>query len=66
MLRTLGGGNGNPLQYFCLGNPKEPGGLQSMGLQKSQTWNLAIIQQQYTNVHCELPKEVSEYGLSHM
>ena len=30
---------GNPLQYSCLENPMEekPGGLQSMGLQKSQT-----------------------------
>ena len=28
--------------------------------------DLAVIQQQYTNVHCELPKEVSEYGLSHI
>ena len=28
--------------------------------------DLAIIQQQYTNVHCELPKEGSEYGLSHI
>ena len=29
--RPPGGGNGNPLQYFCLGNPmdrgEEPGGL---------------------------------------
>ena len=31
-------GNGNPLQYSCLGNPmEEPGGLQSMGLWKRQT-----------------------------
>ena len=32
-----GGGNGNPLQYSCLGNPmerEEPGGLQSMGFQR--------------------------------
>ena len=38
--RSLGKGNGNPLQYSCLGNPmdaEEPGGLQSIGLQ-SQTW----------------------------
>ena len=30
-----GEGNGNPLQYSCLGNPwtEEPGGLQSIGLQ---------------------------------
>ena len=33
--RSTGEGNGNPLQYPCLGNPmiQEPGGLQSMGLQ---------------------------------
>ena len=23
--RSLGGGNGNPLWYFCLGNPMERG-----------------------------------------
>ena len=35
--RSLGEGNDNPLQCSCLGNPwrKEPGGLQSMGSQKS-------------------------------
>ena len=34
-----GEGNGNPLQYSCLGNTmdKVPGVLQSMGSQKSQT-----------------------------
>ena len=33
---SLGGGSGNPLQYPCLGNPhgEQPGGLQSMGLQR--------------------------------
>ena len=37
--RFPGGGNGNPLQYSCLGNPfkEEPGRLQSMGSQ-SRTW----------------------------
>ena len=31
-------GNGYSLQYSCVGNPSEkPGGLQSMGLQKSWT-----------------------------
>ena len=35
--RSSGGGNGNPLQYSCLGNPmEEPDGLQSMGSQKTQ------------------------------
>ena len=34
--RSLGGGNGNPLQYSCPDNPwtEEPGGLHSMGLQR--------------------------------
>ena len=35
--RSPGAGHGNPLQYSCLENPmqeKEPGGLQSMGLQR--------------------------------
>ena len=27
-------GNGSPLQYSYLGNPEEPGGLQSTGLQR--------------------------------
>ena len=38
--RSPGEGNGNPLQYSCLGNPmdrEEPGELQSMGSQKIQT-----------------------------
>ena len=36
--RSPGGGNGNPLQYSCLENTmaEEPGGLQSMGSQKSK------------------------------
>ena len=39
LVRSPGEGNGNPLQYSCLGNPltEEPGGLQSMGLQESDT-----------------------------
>ena len=38
--RSPGGGNGNPLQYSCLENPREipfteePGGLQAMGSQR--------------------------------
>ena len=37
--RSPGGGNSNPLQYSCLGSPwtEQPGGLQPMGSQKSQT-----------------------------
>ena len=32
--RFPGGGHGNPLQYSCLENPMEPGGLQSTGSQR--------------------------------
>ena len=34
--RSPGEEHGNPLQYACLENPmtEEPGGLQSMGLQR--------------------------------
>ena len=32
-----GEGNGNPPQYSCLENPMEPGRLQSMGSQESDT-----------------------------
>ena len=34
--RSPGGGNDNPFQYSCLENSmdREPGGLQSMGLQR--------------------------------
>ena len=35
--RLPGEGNGNSLQYSCLGNPidREPGGLKSVGFQES-------------------------------
>ena len=38
--RSPGGGNGNPLQYSCLGNTmdREPEGLQSRESQKNWTW----------------------------
>ena len=38
--RSLGEGNGNPLQYSCLGNPVDRGAWQStqfMGLQELDT-----------------------------
>ena len=34
--------NGNPLQYSCLENSMEPGGLQSMGSQKDTTEQLTL------------------------
>ena len=38
--RSLGGGTGNPHQYFCLGNPMDRGALQATlpGVAKSQKW----------------------------
>ena len=44
---TLGEGNGNPLQYSCLGNPwtEEPGRLQSLGSQRVEH-SLATKQRQ--------------------
>ena len=37
--RTPGEGNGNPLQYFCLGNPMDRGAWQATvhGVTKCQT-----------------------------
>ena len=35
--RSSGEGNDKPLQYSCLENSMDRGGLQSMGSQKSQT-----------------------------
>ena len=37
--RSPGGGNGNPLQYFCLGHPMDRGAWQVTvhGVTKSQT-----------------------------
>ena len=48
MRRSPGEGNGNPLQYPCLGNPmkEEPDGLQSMGSHRGRH-NLATKQQQH-------------------
>jgi len=52
--RAPGGGNGNPLQDSCLGNPmtEEPGRLQSMGSQRVGH-NLATATTN-TRIHDEL------------
>ena len=38
--RSPGEGHGNPLQYFCLGNPMNRGAWSAMvhGIKKSHTW----------------------------
>jgi len=47
--RSPGGGNGNPLQYSCLGNPMDGEAWQATvpGVAKSQT-HLEIKHQQHT------------------
>ena len=43
--RSLGGGNGNPLQYSGLENPMESGPLQYSGLEnpmESGTWQARV------------------------
>ena len=48
--RSPRGGNGNPLQYSCLGNPMDRGAWQTTvnGLVKSQTYSVA------EHTHCSL------------
>ena len=36
--RTPGKGNGNPLQYFCLGNPMDRGAWRATVLGAAQSW----------------------------
>ena len=47
---SLAEGNGNPLQYSYLENPmgSKPGGLQTMGSQKSRT---QLSMHTYTHTH---------------
>ena len=59
--RSLGEGNGYPLQYFCLGNPMERGAWQATvpGVTKSWT-RLTLSLSQHTFNNCGL----IEYFLS--
>ena len=47
--RSPGGGNGNPLQYSCLGNPmdKEPGSYSPWGLKRARYGSGTKQQQQF-------------------
>ena len=49
--RSPGGGNNNPLQYSCLGNPaEEPGRLQSMGSQESDITEWLTLSLSFTDL----------------
>ena len=50
--KSSGEGHGNPLQYSCLENSmyREPGGLQSMGLQRVEH-ECAINRHTHTHTH---------------
>ena len=47
--RSLGGGNGNPLQYFCLGNPMDRGAWKA-------TVHKAAKSQARLNTHAQISK----------
>ena len=49
--RSPGGGNGNPLQYFCLGNPKEGclAGYIPSGRKESDMTELVMDEKKYYN-----------------
>ena len=63
-----GEGNGNPLQYYCLGNPMERGTWCTTvhGVTKSQTWLSNTFtfrgQNQLLTVQDELLKLINEYS----
>ena len=45
--RSPGGGNGNPLQYYCQENPMDRGAWWATGVTKSQTQ----LSNLYTHTH---------------
>ena len=55
--RSPGGGNGNPLQYFCLENPMDRGAWWAtvQGVAKESDMNEGLKQQSRTTVsiYCE-------------
>ena len=40
--RFPGGGNGNPSQYSCLGNPMDRGALRAMIHRVAKSWTLLM------------------------
>ena len=60
-------GNGNPLQYSCLGNPRteEPGRLQSI-VPQSVRHNLATKQQPHSTTHTHTHKYIYKITCCHL
>ena len=57
--RSLGGGNGNPLQRSCLENSMDrgPDGLQSMGSQRSSVGQCYLgLEKRVTSLGCLIQK----------
>ena len=48
--RSLGEGNGNPLQYSCLENPMDRGALQATVHGVTESWTQLKLVSIYTNI----------------
>ena len=60
--RSLGGGNGNALQYSCLGNPMDRGAWRATvhSVAKSRTWLKWLSA--YTHTHTHTPNSYGSCG----
>ena len=59
LVRSLGGGHGNPLQYFCLENILDRGAWQAMVYRVSKSWTrLKWLSTQHTHRKRPTEKEV--------
>ena len=58
--RSPGGGNGNPLQYYCLGNPMDRGARWATvhGVSKSQ---IGLSTHTHTHTHTHRPTFIMKY-----
>ena len=59
--RSPGGGNGNPLQYSCLGNPMERGAWRATVHEIPKEWDMP--KQLKTLIHLEERSEVKSTDL---
>ena len=69
--RSSGDWNGNPLQYFCLGNPRDRGAWWTTvhGVAKSQTWlshwaRVRARERTHTHIHTHTPSQTLLSALS--